>query len=148
MSYNTLITPFLCMLFLASCISQTPFSSADQSVDVLFRLRFKVHILNGFANNTKPLIIRCHSNDDDLGQHTLWNNQEFRFKFIIDLIKITHFVCNFNWGSKSLQDITVFKNAVETQTCKKTGNCFWKASEDGIYFSNKNESYEKKYAWD
>ena len=136
------------MLFLVSCISQTPFSAADQSEDILVRLRFKVHILNGFANNAKPLIIHCHSNDDDLGQHTLWNNQEFRFKFIVHFVKTTHFVCNFNWGSKSLEDITVFKNAVETKTCKKTGNCYWKALEDGIYFSNKNQSYLKKYSWD
>ncbi|XVF38100.1 hypothetical protein REPUB_Repub20aG0069000 [Reevesia pubescens] len=146
MSYSS-VAPFLCMLFLASFISQTPISAAESVDKVIFRFRYKVHILNGFANNAKPLIISCHSNDDDLGVHTLWKNQQFRFEFIIHFVKTTHFVCNFNWGSKSLPNISVFLNTVETDTCKATGNCFWKAAEDGIYFSNNDQNWEKRFDW-
>ncbi|XWS22417.1 hypothetical protein CRYUN_Cryun29cG0032100 [Craigia yunnanensis] len=147
MSYNTLIIPFLFMFIFASCISQTPVFAAESVDKVIIRVRYKVHILNGFADNAKPLIIHCHSKDDDLGQHTLWTNQEFRFKFIVSFVKTTRFICDFNWGSNSADNITVFENTLETETCKSTGNCFWKAAEDGIYFSNNDQNWERRIAW-
>ncbi|XVF84706.1 hypothetical protein PTKIN_Ptkin17bG0059500 [Pterospermum kingtungense] len=146
MSYN-ILTSFMCMFILATFISQTPVFAAESVDRVFFRLRFKVHILNGFADNANPLIIHCHSRNDDLGQHTLWKGQEFRFKFCLHLLKFTHFVCSFKWGSKSLDQFSVFRNFYEGNTCKATGNCFWKASEDGIYFSNNSKNWAKRIGW-
>ncbi|KAK6265923.1 hypothetical protein QUC31_016760 [Theobroma cacao] len=146
MSYSAL-APLLCMLFLACCSFQTLPASAAEVDKLMVRLRYKVHILNGFADNAKPLIIHCHSRDDDLGEHTLWKDQEFRFKFIVHFVKTTHFVCDFNWGSKSLDNISVFKNDAETSSCRATGNCFWKAEEDGIYFSNNDQNWVKRFDW-
>ncbi|KAB2031958.1 hypothetical protein ERO13_D05G318200v2 [Gossypium hirsutum] len=149
MPYNNFrtLTPLLCMLMLASCISQTPVSYAKSVDNLVIRFRYKVHIINGLPDNAKPLELSCHSNDDDLGHHTLWKDQEFRFKFGIHFWKKTHFVCNFSWGSKSLNDITVFVNEVETRTCRETGNCFWKVETDGIYFSNNDQNWEKRFNW-
>ncbi|OMP09174.1 Plant self-incompatibility S1 [Corchorus olitorius] len=149
MSYSAL-APFVCILLLAICsISQTlPEPDSDAAEDGrLVRLRFKVHITNGFPNNVHPFIATCRSHDDYLGTHTLWKNGEFRFKFMVHFWKTTHFTCNVTWGPKSLENISVFKNGVETRSCKRTGNCFWKGQEDGIYFCNNNQSYFKKYSW-
>ncbi|XVF84705.1 hypothetical protein PTKIN_Ptkin17bG0059400 [Pterospermum kingtungense] len=147
MSYNSL-TSFLCMcIILVTCISRTPIFATESVDTVIFPVRFKVHIINGFADNTNPLILHCHSRDDDLGQHTLWENQEFRFKFIISFIRMTLFYCSFNWRSKSLNNFCVFGNSVQVGTCKQTENCFWKVAEDGIYFSDNNRNWEKKACW-
>ncbi|OMP09180.1 Plant self-incompatibility S1 [Corchorus olitorius] len=149
MSYK-ILAPFICMFFLACCMSQTlAISSAEVDPTVFIRLRFKVHILNGFADNVKPLLVHCRSLDDDLGNHTLWKGNEFRFKFLLHLIKTTHFICNFEWASKKLDDITVFKDEdhAESGECVDTGNCFWKAAADGLYFSNNNQNWVKKFDW-
>lgn len=148
MPYNNILPSCLCIFILAICICQTPVYASESVDKFIFRLRFKVHILNGFANNANPLILQCHSHDDDLGQHTLWKDQEFQFKFGLHIWRTTHFICNFKWGSKSLDDVTVFTNYVETRTCRDTGNCFWKAAEDGIYFSNNiDKDWKRKIAW-
>ncbi|OMP09182.1 Plant self-incompatibility S1 [Corchorus olitorius] len=152
MSYINL-APFICMFFLACCMSQTlAISSAEVGPTTIFgRLRYKVHILNGFEDNAKPLLLHCRSEDDDLGNHTLWKGNEFRFKFRLHWIKITHFTCNFDWASKKLDDITVFKDGrdgeAESSKCADTGNCFWKAAVDGLYFSTNNQHWVKKFDW-
>ncbi|XVF84709.1 hypothetical protein PTKIN_Ptkin17bG0060000 [Pterospermum kingtungense] len=142
MSYNTFVL-FLCMVLLASCIGQTPVSAKR----VIIRITFKVHILDGFATNAKPLLLSCRSNDDDLGKHTLWKDQEFRFKFNINIFKTTHFLCDFNWTTKKAANFSVFSDQTEVMTCKQTGNCFWKTQEDGIYFSDNSQNWEKKLGW-
>ncbi|XVF85016.1 hypothetical protein PTKIN_Ptkin17bG0084900 [Pterospermum kingtungense] len=146
MFYN-ILTPFLYLFILASFISQTPVFAAESVDRILFRLRFKVHILNGFADNANPLIIHCYSLDDDLGQHTLWKGQEFQFKFGLNLFRSTYFECTFKWGSKSTDPFSVFTGNIESITCKATGNCFWKVTEYGIYFSNNNKDWEKRLGW-
>ncbi|GMJ00819.1 hypothetical protein HRI_003751100 [Hibiscus trionum] len=147
-NYNTLTCPALCVLLLACLISPTPLSYAESAVDkVLFRVRFKVHIINGMPDNAMPLEIVCHSIDDDLGHHTLWKDQEFKFEFIARFWRKTHFVCNFNWGPKSVKDVTVFVTRVETKSCKESGNCFWKATPQGIYFSSDFQNWELRFGW-
>ncbi|OMP09173.1 Plant self-incompatibility S1 [Corchorus olitorius] len=149
MSYKNLLAPnFLCMFFLACWMSQTPAGFGEEVENrVIIRLHFQVHIVNGFADNAKPLVIHCRSKDDDLGEHTLWKGQEFRFEFGISWVKSTHFSCNFKWGLKKLDNISVFKHGIETWSCKATGLCFWKAAADGIYFSNNNQNWEKRFDW-
>ncbi|KAK0602794.1 hypothetical protein LWI29_037004 [Acer saccharum] len=60
-------------------------SSVDASLG-----KYTVHITNGFYYNEKPLVIHCWSEDDDLGEHTLWKDlgehtlwkdDEFHFSF-------------------------------------------------------------------
>ncbi|OMP09171.1 Plant self-incompatibility S1 [Corchorus olitorius] len=150
MSYKNIVAPFICMFFLACCMSRTlAASSAEVGPTVFVRLKFKVHILNGFEDNAKPLLVHCRSKNDDLGNQILWKGKEFQFEFRIHWFKTTHFTCNFDWASKKLDDITVFKNDqhAESYACVATGNCFWKAAMDGLYFSNNDQNWVKKFDW-
>ncbi|KAJ0092725.1 hypothetical protein Patl1_26784 [Pistacia atlantica] len=114
--------------------------------DRLIRIKFKVHIINGLSSNENPLIIHCYSNDDDLGEHTLWMNNEFKFRFGNHVWRLTHFWCVMRCGLNK-KTIDVFRSGVETKTCRRTGNCFWSAREEGFYFSNDNQSWVKRYDW-
>lgn len=119
---------------------------ADDEEKFVIRWKYKVHIINGYANNDNPLIIHCKSRDDDLGEHTLWMNNEFLFKFRKDFFVTTAFWCGFIHGS-SRKVIYVFRIDYESNFCRATGNCFWSVREDGFYFSNDNKSWVKRYNW-
>ncbi|OMP09179.1 Plant self-incompatibility S1 [Corchorus olitorius] len=153
MSYNNL-APFLCMLFLTCCMSQTLAVSDAEVLGAtginILKLKYTVHIMNGFLDNAKPLLVRCRSNDHYLGEHKLWKDGEYHFRFGVSWVRTTHFRCYFDWGSKNLYDITVFRHGVpesENMSCKHTGQCYWKTVEDGLYFSNNNQDWEKKFDW-
>ncbi|XP_039003590.1 S-protein homolog 5-like [Hibiscus syriacus] len=142
--YNAQTTAFLCILLLASLISETPFSHTESIVDRVFRWRYKVHILNGMPDNAMPLEIGCRSNEDDLGRHTLWKDQEIKFNFTAQWFKKTHNVCNFYWGFKAFRDVAVLDEVAESG---QKGNCLWKAAPEGIYFSSDFQNWALTYGW-
>ncbi|KAH9681259.1 hypothetical protein WN944_026325 [Citrus x changshan-huyou] len=145
---NPWLSSFLLFLALASCyVAQKP-SSASSSHDEnrIIRFNYKIHVINGFKTNKNPLIIHCYSNHDDLGEHTLWMNGEFKFHFRLSMIEETRFWCDWTWGTKK-KSTDVFNMAVEYHNCFPTGNCFWKTAENGIYFSNDNTNWVKRYLW-
>ncbi|OMP09172.1 Plant self-incompatibility S1 [Corchorus olitorius] len=112
-------------------------------------MKYKVvNIVSGFADNAKPLLVGCRSNDNDLGEHTLWKGQEFRFLSGISGVKTTQIICYFEWGSNKLEDITVFKNDEYFDPCAiRPDICFWKAAEDGLYSSNNDQNWVKRFDW-
>ncbi|KAK8647655.1 hypothetical protein V6N13_121384 [Hibiscus sabdariffa] len=136
------------MVLLASSISAvTPLSSPESEDRVYFRWRYKVHILNGMPDNVTRVIISCHSNEDDLGAYTPFQGEEFKFEFITNFIKKTHFTCTFWWGVLYAKDVSVFDDVEETGTCRQKGNCFWKAAPDGVYFSSNYQYWDRNYLW-
>lgn len=72
--------------------------------------------------------------------------EEFRFEFTVDFWKKTHFGCDMGFGTNE-RTVDVFQTGIEIHTCRSTGNCFWSMREDGIYFSNNDQSWVKKYDW-
>lgn len=105
----------------------------------------EVNVINGLPNNNNPLVVHCKSKNDDLGKRTLYNGQGFDWKFKPSIWGNSLFFCHFWWGAKDTR-IDVYN---EDKIPK--GNCFWKAKEDGLYFSNHmpmfpNE-WQKKYDW-
>ncbi|KAJ0034069.1 hypothetical protein Pint_26184 [Pistacia integerrima] len=108
---------------------------------------YRVHIINGFSNNDNPLIIHCYSKDDnDIGEHVLWMNNEFKFKFKKNIFGTTRFWCDMRHGSTQ-KTIDVFRVGHESNKCHDTGNCFWSVREDGFFFSVDNQSWNKMYDW-
>lgn len=110
-------------------------------------LKCRVHIMNDLSNNDEPLIIHCHSNDDDLGEHTLWMKNEFSFQFRENVWRYTHFWCSMRILNSKETTVDVYRAYHETDKCQDTGNCFWSVREDGFYFSNDQKSWEKRYNW-
>ncbi|KAJ0035715.1 hypothetical protein Pint_25182 [Pistacia integerrima] len=126
-------------------IAQTLAPSADINRR-LIRLKFKVHIINGFLSNRKPLIIHCYSRDDDLGEHTLWMNDSFNFHFRVSLIRFTHFWCFFQWDSH-YKRMEVFQLDDEYNLCFDTANCYWLVDEDGFFLSADNATWYHRNDW-
>lgn len=109
-------------------------------------LKYRVHVINGFSSNKVPLSLHCQSNDDDLGNHTLYNGQEFNFQFRRSMLSYTHFTCDMKWGSKH-NHVDVYREDVEGCLCCGSENCYWRTQDDGIYFSNNNQYYFRREDW-
>ncbi|CAL0311309.1 unnamed protein product [Lupinus luteus] len=80
-------------------VSEGTWDLSSGSWDDLFGYRH-VYIRNGLDNGT-ILTFHCKSKDDDLGIHTLNNDEEFKFQFRRNLFSNTVFCCNFTWNGIS-----------------------------------------------
>ncbi|KAK4852477.1 hypothetical protein QYF36_024524 [Acer negundo] len=116
-------------------------SSVDASLG-----KYTVHITNGFYYNEKPLVIHCWSEDDDLGEHTLWKNDEFHFSFKESFFRWTHFYCEMR-HDKKFKQIDVYDDKKERIKCTYTLTCYWIVDEDGFFFSINNKFWSKIYDW-
>ncbi|KAJ4826560.1 hypothetical protein Tsubulata_024503 [Turnera subulata] len=109
--------------------------------------RFRVHVIDGVSSNAQPLLLHCWSRDNDLGNHTLYIGGDFNFHFWVRVVPpFTRFTCDMRWAQKH-QTVTVFNRAHVEDWCCLSGQCYWRAQDDGIYFSNNNSSYTKIYTW-
>ncbi|KAI3451078.1 hypothetical protein Pfo_007743 [Paulownia fortunei] len=102
--------------------------------------KYEVHIINSLPNNSSPLFIHCASKDDDLGNHTLHQKDDFHWHFRINVLLSTLFFCRFRWDSKD-KSYDVFNKHLapncETYDQKVDGNiCVWSIRQDGFWISN------------
>lgn len=107
---------------------------------------FTVHIMNGMSQNTDPVNVHCKSGDSDLGLRTLGQGVEFDFRFKTRVVGTTLYFCSWYWDSKRAS-FDVFRDDREALHCVKTANCYWKAREDGFYFSVDNSNWVKRNNW-
>ncbi|KAL0378828.1 UNVERIFIED_CONTAM: hypothetical protein Sradi_3188300 [Sesamum radiatum] len=63
---------------------------------------FTVHVVNNLSNNMSALLIHCASKDDDLGNHTLYVNDDFHWRSHMNFSVSTMFFCRFQWDSKNV----------------------------------------------
>ncbi|KAG5588363.1 hypothetical protein H5410_048797, partial [Solanum commersonii] len=108
--------------------------------------RFEVHVINNLPSNASLLKIHCASGDDDLGDHYLAVNQEFKWSFCQALAWTTLFFCHFWWDSKS-KVFNVFDDPVhcveDGLLPKITTQCAWVVKSD-VYITNKLPSHSPK----
>ncbi|XP_024195692.1 S-protein homolog 5, partial [Rosa chinensis] len=124
-------------------------------LSIFFLHQSSLHFFKLSSNNGKfgklvtvsPLIVHCKSKNDDLGDHTLWINQEFRWYFGLNFWFTTLFYCNFKWDSQE-KHIDVFNTPDESPLeCMENEECFWKVTEDGFFVSVDNINWVKKLNW-
>ncbi|KAJ0013529.1 hypothetical protein Pint_21529 [Pistacia integerrima] len=141
--YNRHLSCWLIVLLIIFHISQ----ASTFANKVSFCWKFRVHIINALSHDNDNLIIHCYSLDDDLGEHNLRVGDEFTFKFGRHVILTTRFWCDMKYGSDHSKTIDVFTENIGDKYCCHTNKCFWSIREDGIYFSNNNQSWVKWYDW-
>lgn len=100
--------------------------------------KYYVFLRNKLPQNSNPLVVHCVSKDDDLGQHTLYLNQQIQWHFC-DNIRNTRFRCYFWWNNQKAI-IDVFSQSVELKKlCSNhqegSDVCTWETREDGFYLS-------------
>ncbi|PIN10420.1 hypothetical protein CDL12_11926 [Handroanthus impetiginosus] len=139
MSYNSHKNIFAFLIFAAFLLRSI---SADCNP---FAQPFYVHVIDNI-NSKDPLLLHCASGDDELGNHTLYNNGVFNFKFCETFFHRTLFFCRFRWTWKSIA-VDVYKS--KSRFDCSSFHCFWSARTDGIYFSGLNppKNWTKRYSW-
>lgn len=119
-------------------------SLPDTVTSFCWTAKYDVHVINQLPPGSK-LTLHCASKDNDLGHHTLANNQEFQWHFCDHWLGHTLFFCTFGWGSKK-QSFDVFTSKFGNDLCFG-GVCFWLARSDGFYFHGFKRSTSKLYEW-
>ncbi|KAL5781292.1 hypothetical protein ACOSP7_006321 [Xanthoceras sorbifolium] len=130
---------FLIMTVVVS-MAQTPASA------ISIYPKYTVHIMNNFSSNQNPLKMHCWSNDDDLGEHTLWMKNEFYFSFREKFFGWTHFWCEMHHGTQ-VKTFDVYSTRTRAFKCPSTFNCYWSVRDDGFYFSDDLEKWDKYIGW-
>ncbi|KAK7374259.1 hypothetical protein VNO80_07689 [Phaseolus coccineus] len=88
-----------------------------------------VYIMNSLEGK-EDLNIHCKSKDDDLGQHVLHINQEFKISFEPNYFFGTLFFCSFEWGNGPLLYFDVYKQSRDYYKCDD--DCKWYVKKDGL----------------
>lgn len=138
---------FLAVIVTASflvCTCQARDGEAEKIWE--FRLKYHVHIINGFKNNSKPLMVHCWSGDDDIGQHSLHVGQQIAWHFRVNWLGSTQFTCKVKHGTRAKQ-FYAFSAPIEGSECAGDGQCYWLIVEDGFYFSKDDFTWMRKFAW-
>ncbi|KAL8038043.1 hypothetical protein ABFX02_11G077900 [Erythranthe guttata] len=135
--YSNTMNKYLLQTFLIS-------SFIVQTMSVCFwGAHVKVKVVDNLPPNSPQLFMHCASADDDLGNHTLTNGQDFHFKFCFN--GRTLFFCHLWWNGKQ-RAFDVYNS----RTCQDNkGICYWEARSDGIYHSEDNPPNDayKVYDW-
>ncbi|KAI3996823.1 hypothetical protein MKX01_003962 [Papaver californicum] len=114
----------------------------------------KVQIQNDIEGYEVSLDMHCMSYDDDLGQRSLHQGDEWHWEFTTALFS-THFSCDFRWydnrdqrwyaGTFEVYNYEIFKNKY-WDFCE--GSCQWSARRDGFYlYNHKEKGWQRRDEW-
>ncbi|KAK3041341.1 hypothetical protein RJ639_002322 [Escallonia herrerae] len=96
--------------------------------------KYEVHVIDGILDDPNPVHVHCKSKDDDLGTHDLRANDDFHWRFGLNLFGGTHFTCYFAWRT-NVQNFAAF-DQWWAYKCAREHRCYWLVKPDGFYFSN------------
>lgn len=140
-SRNFLATAIMTIFVLSTCQIRAKGEKIWQ-----FGLKYNVHIINGFENHSKSLIVHCRSKEDDLGEHELKVGQEVFWHFKVRFDGSTLFYCDVK-QDKQKKHFDAFNATIEGSECAENGKCYWLVTEAGFYFSSDNFTWWKKFGW-
>ncbi|KAK9755542.1 hypothetical protein RND81_01G033000 [Saponaria officinalis] len=145
---NITIIPLFYFLAVVSCIALT---TANRTTNEFFLKVHIVYILNDMDDDSKPLIARCKSGDDDFGEKLLKKGESFYWRFKLHLFGRTLYFCRLRWEKEKNRSFDVFEDGRETRICNINGgegDYYWKANREGIYFSCDGKKFHKRCEWD
>ncbi|KAL0349990.1 UNVERIFIED_CONTAM: S-protein2 [Sesamum radiatum] len=110
---------------------------------------FTVHVVNNLPNNMSTLLIHCASKDDDMGNHTLYVNDDFHWRFHVNFWVSTMFFCRFQWDSKNVAHEVFNKRLGSLCENGEDNICLWSVKEDGFWIDNQipPTQLKKIYGW-
>lgn len=76
----------------------------------IFLAKYHVHIIDDLPPNSSKLLLHCASGDDDLGNHTLYAKNYYKFEFCETFFHKTLFHCGFTWNSKYMS-VDIYKSS-------------------------------------
>ncbi|TMW81236.1 hypothetical protein EJD97_010970 [Solanum chilense] len=112
-------------------------------------VHFEVHIINDLPDNSIPLWIHCKSKTHDFENRLLKVDDDFTFKFKLNLFETNLYFSHFWWGKK--QNVFDVFNRNLKDYCgnpeAKLRTCYWKVQEDGFYLGSNIDITEKLHDW-
>ncbi|XP_050216258.1 uncharacterized protein LOC126667345 [Mercurialis annua] len=114
------------------------------------RLNFEVHIIKGYANGLISGTCSSPSHIFAANFTLIHLDDQHQWHFRVQMHTRAYFACLLHKDHNERKTFTVFDQAVDglNRRCGRTGMCFWKLKEDGIYFAVDNVSYTREFAWD
>jgi hypothetical protein len=118
---------------------------------VLVSGRTHVHVQNKVGSD---VIVHCKSKDDDLGLHTISNEQEYQWSFKPNIFETTLFYCYVSWARAP--DFSFGFEAYNFRdrfSCTGSTNgsnhdCYWLFAPDGVYLSDaETNTWNFRYPW-
>lgn len=92
------------------------------------------------------MTLHCKSKDDDLGEHTIANGEDYGWGFNDNIFGTTLFFCNVAWAKVPGYYFEAYTTARDSLRCE-TG-CSWIVAVEGIYGLNGQTGlWEFIYNW-
>lgn len=139
---------YMFIFLLQSIILQSMANIVPHKITCFFEY-WEVHVLNHLPDNTNPLRLHCQSRDDDLGFHSISQQQDFNWHFCENFFHTTLFFCHLWWNSNmgpKNKAFDVFSPSLRSNCT--SGVCSWAANMDGIYFTGESPPSNWHKAWD
>ncbi|KAL5981757.1 hypothetical protein ACLOJK_015820 [Asimina triloba] len=107
----------------------------------------KVHVsLMNRLGDGKSMNIHCQSKDNDLGEHTVAEGEEFSWDFSVNAFGTTLFYCDLGWGKISDFHFDSFSAGRDRRRC--SSQCLWLVAKEGVYGLNDETGlWEFMYGW-
>ncbi|KAL8461172.1 hypothetical protein ACS0TY_032594 [Phlomoides rotata] len=115
----------------------------------LFSSYYIVHVINDLPSNSE-LKLHCELEDANLGYYKLSVGDDYHWRFC-DILHEKVSVCHLWWVSNSKEiAFEAYQARVRANSCFESGECFWSARGDGIYYSGypDGRDYKVRYFWD
>ncbi|XP_050216256.1 uncharacterized protein LOC126667342 [Mercurialis annua] len=114
------------------------------------RLNYEMHVIKGDMNT--PIVGSCTSPSHGFTVNFTLNHSDEQVQWQIRLRRNVRaiYVCLLIKNRNERKRVIVFDQAIDIRErrCGRTGMCFYKLEEDGIYFADDNVSYNRELAWD
>ncbi|XP_060962039.1 S-protein homolog 2-like [Cannabis sativa] len=94
----------------------------------------------------KNLSVHCQSKDDDLGEHSISNDESFKWEFSPNVWETTLYFCVLGWERVRSYEFDAYSFGRDRSRCET--RCAWLVSIEGIYALNDQTTlWEFFYPW-
>ncbi|KAF6176256.1 hypothetical protein GIB67_023547, partial [Kingdonia uniflora] len=131
------------------CINEIRYAEPPPEYDIWGKRH--IHVVNELYPGT-PLNIHCKSKNDDLGEHTLANQESFSWHFRDNYWGTTLFWCAMAWkdgnGNWAQEDHDVYKTCLKGEKFVCQVDYTWSARPDGLYLHYDDGTQELWHHWE
>ncbi|XP_026415894.1 S-protein homolog 29-like [Papaver somniferum] len=143
-------TIFFTLLTLSLLCAQ----SVDGSIDLVWSQ--KIVTVQNDIDPSVAFKIHCKSSEDDLDERILYYKQSFYWRFKVNFMRSTKFICDSSWydpNEKKNHTMEFFAYKTRRDYDRHClGDCFWSIRRDGGYYGNsgadKDFPFEKMFSYE
>ncbi|KAK4857032.1 hypothetical protein QYF36_023873 [Acer negundo] len=138
----TMISHLFVAIMVVVSVAATPGFASN------FNSHYTLNIGNNIMMKDVPVVIHCYTDNSgshDLGEHTLWNSDEWTVTFKEKFFGLVHYWCQMRHGNQYKDKVVLYDSNTPNYKCYETFTCYWEVRDDGFYFSGDNRKTWVKY---